>query len=129
MKESEQRAKSLEETKAYLARINRTVAASKELLSQVELRMAETDRILAAQGLTREQVKNLRFTDEQKRAVNEELKRRGLPQMEFDESDIQPSDAQLTGQAGDGGYVADDSKENLENRRRKFNVMMNRYKL
>jgi sugar/nucleoside kinase (ribokinase family) len=66
------------ETKAYLAKIQRTISASKELMSQVELRRAETDRMLAAQGLTREQVEAMRFTPEQLKAANAELARRGL---------------------------------------------------
>ena len=63
----------------YLARIRKTIAESEALVSQTELRMRETDRLLESQGLTREQVLAMRFTREQKLAVNEELKRRGLP--------------------------------------------------
>lgn len=44
------------ELAAYLAGIRKTIADSKNMLSQVELRMAETDRLLESQGLTREQV-------------------------------------------------------------------------
>ena len=38
---------------AYLARIRKTIADSNAMVSQVELRIAETDRLLAEQGLTR----------------------------------------------------------------------------
>ena len=72
---------------AYLARIRKTIADSNALVSQAELRIAETDRLLAEQGLTREQVMGFRFTGEQKLMVNEELKRRGLPPIEDDELD------------------------------------------
>ncbi len=134
MKESQDNARSAEETKAYLARINRTVTESKALLSQFELRMAETDRMLESQGLTREKVAAMHFTDEQIAAVNEELKRRGMEPMDFDDvrsksADIE--DKRLTGEgrAAEPNLDAGDSKEDLENRRRKFNVMMSNLKL
>lgn len=129
MDSSEDKMKQEAETKAYLSRIQRTISESKALMSQVELRMAETDRLLASQGLTREQVANMRFSDEQKKAVNNELRRRGLPQVDFEEPHDEQPAAQLNGQAEVGSYADDNSKENLENRRRKFNVMMNRFKL
>jgi hypothetical protein len=133
MKESQDNSRSAEETKAYLARINRTVTESKALLSQFELRMAETDRMLASQGLTREKVAAMQFTDEQIAAVNEELKRRGMAPMDFgsvrNKSSIE--DRRLTGEgrAAEPNLDAGDSKEDLENRRRKFNVMMSNLKL
>ena len=119
------------ETQAYLARIKRTVAESNALLSQVELRMAETDRMLASQGLTREQVQSMRFTPEQLKAVNEELRRRGLQPMELEDSAVpdEQDSAPITGKADIAPFDDADSSENLENRRRKFNVMMNRIKL
>jgi len=67
---------------SYLARIRKTIADSKNLVSQVELRMAETDRMLERQGLTREQVMALRFSDAQIEAANAELKRRGMDPLE-----------------------------------------------
>ncbi len=72
----------------YLARIRKTIAESEALVEQAELRMHETDRLLESQGLTREQVMALRFTKEQKLAVNEELKRRGLPPLEDDGAEV-----------------------------------------
>ena len=49
---------------AYLARIRKTIADSNALVSQAELRIAETDRLLSEQGLTREQVMAFRFSGE-----------------------------------------------------------------
>ena len=67
---------------SYLARIRKTIADGERMVSQAELRMAETDRMLAQQGLTREQVMNFRFTEAQREAVNEELRRRGMEPLE-----------------------------------------------
>ena len=122
------------ETEAYLARIRRTVSESKALLSQIELRMAETDRMLEAQGLTRAQVEAMTFTDEQKNAVNAELKRRGMAPLEFDTNSASPETASDQGatHSADSSVPEFDSadlKEDLQNRRRKFDVMMNGIKL
>ncbi len=122
------------ETQAYLARVKRTVAESKALLAQVELRMAETDRLLESQGLTREQVMSMTFTEEQKKAVNAELARRGMEPIEFADQKEKPVEAadkvhSPKGRATSAALDANDSTENLENRRRKFNVMMNGIKL
>ena len=78
----EQKAKSQRELDEYLAKIRRTVSESNALIQSVELRLQETDNLLASQGLTREQVAAMRFTPEQLEKVNEELKRRGLPPLE-----------------------------------------------
>ncbi len=67
---------------AYLARIRKTIADSKSVVSQAQLRMAETDRMLEKQGLTREQVMSMHFTEAQLEAVDAELKRRGLDPLE-----------------------------------------------
>ena len=114
------------ETQAFLARIQKTIAESKALLSQVELRMSETDRLLESQGLTRTQVEAMQFTDEQKAAVNAELKRRGMDALEFTEHLDSPADS---AQSHDSLPDSADSNESAENRRRKFKVMMNGIKL
>ena len=75
-----------DEIEELLARTRKNIAESRELVSQAELRIAETDRFLAQHGLTREQVMNMRFTPEQKLAVNEELQRMGLPPIEDDDA-------------------------------------------
>ena len=124
-----------DETKAFLARIRRTITASNELISQAELRRAETDRMLQAQGLTREQVEAMRFTPEQLKAVNDELARRGLSPIEEEQvlaGEAKPqTESRLAGagRAADQNFDAGDAKEDLENRRRKFNVMMNDFRL
>ena len=56
------------ETEAYLARIRKTIADGERIISQAELRIAETDRMLEKQGLTREQVLAMRFSDAQMEA-------------------------------------------------------------
>ena len=88
--------KSQEEMEAYLARIRKTIADSRALVSQAQLRMAETDRMLERQGLTREKVLSMRFSDAQIEAVNEELRRRGLDPLEKwdDMKGLRPDSAQ-----------------------------------
>ena len=123
------------DTRAYLEKIARTVSESKALMSQIELRMAETDRMLASQGLTREQVQAMSFTPEQLKAVNQELARRGLPPLENEQAMAGDAPPQADSPSADEGRAAEpksdkgDSKEDLENRRRKFNVMMNNLRL
>lgn len=130
MEDNKRKSKSMAETEEYLARVRNTVNASKALIAQAELRIAETDRLLAEHGLTREQLMAANFTPEQKQRVNEELKRRGLPQLEFDDEPYE-EDARLTGEgrAAEPNVEAEDVKPDLENRKRKFNVMMNNYRL
>jgi len=125
-----------EDTKQTLERVRKTIAESNALLSQVELRMAETDRMLEAQGLTRAQVAAMRFTPEQLDAVNAELKRRGMNPLNIEEfgkpsDDGTFEDSRLTGEgrAAEPNLDSEDSREDLSNRRRKFNVMMNNFRL
>ena len=95
-----------DEIEELLARTRKNIAESRELVSQAELRIAETDRFLAQHGLTREQVMNMRFTPAQKLAVNEELQRMGLPPIEEDQAayDFNAATAELrdASQQGDG---------------------------
>ena len=117
---------------AYLARIRKTIADSNELVSQAELRIAETDRMLAEQGLTREQVMAFQFTGEQKLMVNEELKRRGLPPIEDDDPDDLSAglrDDQVTGRPVLPNFEAGDAQTDLENRQKKFGMMMKPFQL
>ena len=110
----------------YLARIRKTIADSEALVAQTELRIRETDRLLESQGLTREQVLALRFSNEQKLAVNEELKRRGLPPLEDDGSDVDddPDAPAPVGIPAAPSLSATDTQGDLENRQRKFGMMM-----
>ena len=48
--------KTSEELDEYLAGIRKTIAEGEALVEAAQLRMAETDRFLATQGLSREQV-------------------------------------------------------------------------
>ena len=111
----------------YLARIRKTISESENLVAQAELRMRETDRLLESQGLTREQVMALRFSSEQKLAVNEELRRRGLPPLEDDGAEPLPdpdAPAPVGIPAASNFPSAADTQGDLENRQRKFGMMM-----
>jgi len=119
----EQKQREVEET---LARARKTVADSRELLNQVNLRMQETDRMLAKQGLTREQVRNFRFTNEQRQLVNEELKRRGLPPIEQDETDFDAMTAEIRASQLDAVTDGDDV---VSDRQRKFGNFMREFRL
>lgn len=118
-------AKSKDDVQAYLARIRRTIAASEGLVSKAELRIAETDRLLAEQGLTREQLAGLKLTPEQRRAVDAELARRGLPPLEDEEEESPRARAYAEPPRFDAGDVHED----LENRKRKFGAMMHAIRL
>ena len=116
------------ETEAYLARIRRTIAESNRLVEAVGLRMAETDRMLESQGLTREQVMNFRFTENQLEAVNRELVRRGMEPsvytglnsgLDSDTPIVAPPEAREDGPAG--GELAE--------RQRKFGMMMKPFQI
>ena len=120
--------KTQEEIKEYLAKIRKTIADSEAVVAQADLRIAETDRLLASQGLTREQVLNFEITREQKLAVNEELQRRGLPPIEEDETafSFDAATAELRGQAGGEPAPEDDE---LAARQRKFGTFMQQYRI
>ena len=127
------------DVQAYLARIRKTIAESENLVSQAELRIAETDRMLESQGLTREQVLNFHFTQAQREAVNEELKRRGLdPLAEWERRGLDP----LAEWESDGGREALDEPHvsnlasedfapdaELAERQRKFGMMMKPFQI
>jgi len=120
-----------EEVEATLERARRTIAESKALLEAVELRRQETDRLLASQGITREQLKAMTFTDEQVELVNGELARRGLPPVDRDaiaetaalQDQIDEERARIV---DDGGAKGEDA---VENRRRKLGSMMQEIRL
>ena len=122
--------KTQEEIREYLAKIRKTIADSEALIAQADLRIAETDRLLESQGLTREQVLNFEVTREQKLAVNEELRRRGLPPIEEDEAafSFDAATAELRGAASlsDGPAASDDE---LAERQRKFGTFMQQYRI
>ena len=111
------------ETKAYLDRIRKTIADSKNAISQAELRIAETDRMLERQGLTREQVMAMRFSEAQMEAVNAELRRRGLDPIEdFPENPEFPENPNYLESPGTPSVE-------LENRQKKFGMMMKPFQI
>jgi len=118
-----------EECEAYLAKINKTVTDARALVDAAKLRIAETDRMLEKQGLTREQLKAMRVTPEQMALVQAELKRRGLPPLEDPEEldalqdQVEESRAKILADEEPKGAAA------LENRTRKFGSMMQEYRL
>lgn len=107
------------EVEATLERARKTVAESRELIAQVQLRVQETDRFLAKQGLTREQVQGMRFTKEQRLLANEHLKRLGLPPLEDLDMDFDRATAELRAAAG-----AADAKDVVEDRKQKLGAFM-----
>ena len=119
------------DVQAYLARIRKTIADSKNLVSQVELRIAETDRMLERQGLTREQVMAMQFSDAQLDAVNEELKRRGFDPLEkwtMNDRAVPDEEPSIKADASYAGETATSDAE-LENRQRKFGMMMKPFQI
>ena len=119
----EQRQREIEET---LSRVRKTVADSRDLMNQVNLRMQETDRMLAKQGLTREQVRNFHFTPEQKLLVNQELKRRGLPVLEGDRTDFDSITAEIRASQIE---TVPDGEDVVSDRQRKFGNFMREFRL
>lgn len=116
---------------AYLARIRKTIAESENLVSQAELRIAETDRMLESQGLTREQVMAMQFSDAQMEAVNAELKRRGLDPLEkwtMNDRAVPDEEPSIKADASYAGETATSDAE-LENRQRKFGMMMKPFQI
>lgn len=119
------------EIEAYLAMIRKTIADSECLVSQAELRIAETDRMLEQQGLTREQVLGMQFSDAQLAAANAELERRGLAPMAADEegsgwdANREAVDAPLAQGVGLPDSAADDP----DRRREKFGMMMKPFRI
>ena len=124
------------DVEAYLAGIRKTISDSEAVVAQAELRIQETDRMLAQQGLTREQVLAMQFSEEQVRAANEELKRRGMETLDSEavamltqppsspvESSIRPFADSTIRQPGDS------SNAELENRQRKFGMMMKSFQI
>ena len=121
---------------AYLAGIRKTIADSNAVVAQAELRIQETDRMLAQQGLTREQVLAMQFSPDQVRAANEELRRRGMEP--FDDEAVamltQPQNQvgdSVTEVASDSPLAGPDaaSGTELENRQRKFGMMMKPFQI
>ena len=110
----------------YLARIRTTVAESQALGAQAELRMAETDRLLESQGLTREQVMALRFSEEQREVVNAELVRLGMEPIQEDDGFFAASDGAVPLVSS---VTHPDMDGDLAERQRKFGMMMKPFQI
>lgn len=116
---------------AYLARIRKTIADSERLVEAAKLRIAETDRMLEKQGLTREQVMGFRFTGEQREAVDRELVRLGLEPLGEEAYGAEPA---VGGDAGEEALppsVPPPSAggDELAERQRKFGMMMKPFQI
>ena len=116
-----------EDIKEYLAKIRKTIADSSALIEQANLRIQETDRLLASQGLTREEVLNYKVSPEHRLLVNEELRRRGLPPLEEAEAafDFNAATERLRQVEVETGVTEDE----LAARQRKFGTFMQEYRL
>ena len=115
----ERRKREIEET---LARARKTVAESRALMEQVDLRIKETDRFLEKQGLTREQLSHFQFTKEQRILANEQLKRMGLPPIEEEDFSFDSATEEIRAMSEDAG--ASSGADAVEERRRKFGDFM-----
>lgn len=115
------------DTEAYLARIRKTIADSERLVEAARLRMAETDRMLEKQGLTREQVMAIHFTSAQREAVNRELVRLGMPPLE-DEPEEPPPPAPPP-EPFSALPPSDGADGELAARQRKFGMMMKPFQI
>ena len=137
-----EKSKLVAETEAYLAKIRKTVRESKNLVESAKLRMAETDRMLEDSGTTREEVMKFSFSAAQKEAVNAQLERMGLERLADDESDVRreygerslgpgAADENMRPPVCEAGanFTAGDGDGTVENRKRKFNVMMQLFRM
>lgn len=119
------------DVKEYLARIRKTIAESEAMVSKVHLRMAETDRMLEQQGLTREQVMNMRFTAAQREAANRELERRGFQPFEDweEEMEAQREAYGAAKEAPPRDISAAASGDEFAERQKKFSMMMKPFQI
>lgn len=114
--------KSDRDTEAYLARIRRTIAESNRLVEAANLRIAETDRMLESQGLTRAQVMGFQFTPEQRDMVNRELVRQGMEPLEEEWGSEGVKEWESEG-------VKSEGEGELAERQRKFGMMMKPFQI
>jgi len=116
------------DTEAYLARVRKTIEESNRLVDQVDLRIRETDRMLEQQGLTREQVMAMHFTDAQIEAANAELKRRGMDPLEkWERDELTEQEEFAVGRPPPALEASADSE--LAERQKKFGMMMKPFQL
>ena len=116
------------DTEAYLARIRKTIEESNRLVEQVDLRIRETDRMLEQQGLTREQVMAMHFTDAQIEAANAELERRGMDPLEkWERGGLTEQEEFAVGRPPPTVEASADTE--LAERQRKFGMMMKPFQI
>ena len=118
----------------YLAKIQRTVAESEAMVAAAQLRLEETDRLLEANGLTREAIAQWHPTGQQRLAANEFLRKNGLPPLEEDEcaTDFDAATAQIRAERSEAPLPVDDNapKEDVAvERQRKFRNFMRDFRL
>ena len=113
----------------YLAKIRKTIADGERIVSQTELRSAETDRLLESQGLSREQVMAMRFSEAQIEAANAELRRRGLDPLEKWEGLHELETAKHEPEAGAEGQDQGPTGDDVAYRQRKFGMMMKPFQI
>ena len=109
----------------YLKEIRRTIAESKRMVESVKLRIAETDRMLAESGTSREEVAKFTFTPGQIAAVHEELRRRGMRLPDGADAGIQCG----TSAVPHWPAANADVPESMDNRRMKFGAMMKQIRM
>ena len=137
-----EKSKLVAETEAYLAKIRKTVSDSRNLVESAKLRLVETDRMLESAGTTREEVMKFSFTGAQKEIVNSQLERMGYERLADEESDVRREygEHSLGSGAADenirpaacvagANFSAGDGDGTVENRKRKFNVMMQQFRM
>ena len=117
------------EVESYLAMIRKTIADSERLVSQAELRIAETDRMLAQQGLTREQVLAMDISASQLDAANAELRRRGLPELDGGGWDAARDAADEQGGRAVDVPLPEGTADEVDARREKFGMMMKPFRI
>ena len=119
-----------EELDQYLAKIRKTVSESEAVIEQVERRVAQTDELLSRYGISREQLRQIKPTPEQVEEVNEELRRRGMDPIDYEPP---PVDAYPElGRAAEPNFESPEfasGEDELENRKHKFNTMMQNWRL
>ena len=121
-----------EDIQQHLDMIRKTIADSKAMVEKVQLRIQETDRLLASHGMTREQVMGLQFTDEQRELVNRELERRGLAPLDFSSPegfDQKTDQVRSIAESADAPAQPTGPMIDLDERASHFKMMMNAYRV
>ena len=111
------------ETLVRLEKIKKTIQASEAAIRQVELRVEETDQMLAKYGLTKDQILHLRLDARQREMVNRALKDKGFPGIDEWSAPLAVRQAVRP----DAAEIV--PKADLANRQRQFKRMKRRVRL